>query len=502
MKTPALYLIRWMHTRRITVLLLIVLVGLQVGAEALSGPVHLIPIHGDIDPALVVFVRRSIARARRAGASAIVFDIDTFGGRVDSALQIATLIGNLDPIESIAWITGGEAGTGVSWSAGALISLSTRRIFMAPGTSMGAAAPVEIGASGTAQPASEKEVSAVRAQMAALAEKNGYPTGLALAMVDKDVELLEAVVDGRSTLLTREEVPAAEERARAEGRSFELGVVVSPAGKILSLTAGEMLRYGVSSGMAARLEDLAGTIGVQPGDITREERGPADRLVALITSSAVTTILILVGLVALYLEITTPGFGLPGTVALACFAVVFGANFLLGTVGSLELILLLVGVILLLVEIFLIPGFGVVGISGLVLLALSLVLSMQDFVVPKVAWQWDQLRRNGLVVFGGIVGAAAVLVVLAQFVPRLTPFKRLALGTTLAAEDGFTAQPLTLGSIAVGRRGTALTTLRPVGKAEFDGEVAVVQTEGEFLGAGAPVEVVEVSGNRIVVKGC
>lgn len=482
--------------------LLLLVAVLQAGAAAPAGPVHVIPIQGDIDPALVVFVRRGIERARKAGAAAIVFDIDTFGGRVDSALQIATLIGNLAPIESVAWVTGGEEGTGVSWSAGALISLSARRIYMAPGTSMGAAAPVELGASGTTTPASEKEVSAVRAQMAALAEKNGYPVGLALAMVDADVELLEAIVDGRSVLLTRDEVPAAERRAREEGRSFALGVVVSPRGKILSLTAGEMLRYGVSSGMAARIEDLAGAIGVPAQEFVRVERTAADRAVALITSSAVTGILILVGLVALYLEITTPGFGLPGTVALACFAVVFGANFLLGTVDSLELILFLVGVILLLVEVFLIPGFGVVGISGLVLLALALVLSMQDFVIPKVDWQWDLLRRNGLVVLGGIVGAAAVLMAIAQFVPRLSPFRKLALASTLDASEGFTAQPKALGELAVGRRGTALTTLRPVGKAEFDGAVMVVQTEGEFLAAGAAVEVVEVSGNRVVVKGC
>lgn len=488
-------------TRSLGALLLLVAVA-QVGAAAAVGPVHVIPIQGDIDPALVVFVRRGIDRARKAGAVAVVFDIDTFGGRVDSALQIATLIGNLDPIESVAWVTGGEEGTGVSWSAGALISLSTRRIYMAPGTSMGAAAPVELEASGGTTPASEKEVSAVRAQMAALAEKNGYPVGLALAMVDADVELLEAVVDGRSVLLTREEVPAAERRAREEGRSFELGVVVSPRGKILSLTAGEMLRYGVSSGMAARIEDLAGAIGAPVEAFVRVERTPADRAVALITSATVTAVLILVGLVALYLEITTPGFGLPGTIALACFAVVFGANFLLGTVDSLELILFLLGVILLLVEVFLIPGFGVVGISGLVLLALALVLSMQDFAVPKVDWQWDLLRRNGLVVLGGIVGAAAVLMAIAQFVPRLSPFRRLALGATLDAAEGFTAQPKALAALAVGRRGTALTTLRPVGKAEFDGTVTVVQTEGEFLEAGAAVEVVEVSGNRVVVKGC
>jgi membrane-bound serine protease (ClpP class) len=232
----------------------------------------------------------------------------------------------------------------------------------------------------------------------------------------------------------------------------------------------------------------------------RVERTAADRLVALLTATTVTTVLILAGLVALYLEITTPGFGLPGTVALACFAVVFGANVLLGTVDSLELILFLLGIILLLVEVFLIPGFGVVGISGLVLLALGLVLSMQDFVIPRLDWQWDLLRRNGLVVLGGIVGAAAVLVVLAQFVPRLSPFRRLALATTLDPAEGFAAPTGAPAGLVPGRRGTALTTLRPVGKADFDGTVTIVRTEGGFLAAGAAVEVVEVAAGGVVVR--
>ena len=150
----------------------------------------LIPIEGEIDKFQVIFLRRSIEKAKDAGVETVVFSINTFGGRVDSALQMATLIGSLDEIETIAYIPSEPESLGVSWSAGALISFSCNGIYMSPGTSIGAAAPVFQSAEGS-QAAGEKTVSAVRTQLAALAEKNGYPKGVAIAMVDKDAELVE-----------------------------------------------------------------------------------------------------------------------------------------------------------------------------------------------------------------------------------------------------------------------------------------------------------------------
>jgi len=466
------------------------------------GPAYVIPIAGDIDPARVVFVRRSIGRAKENRARIVIFDIDTFGGRVDSALQIATLIGSLDPIPTIAHVTGGSQGTGVSWSAGALISFSADRIYMAPGTSIGAAAPVQLEADGSTLAASEKEVSAVRAQMAALAEKNGYPKIVAIAMVDRDVEVVSASLDGDWMLLAREELEEAKRKAAREGRAFETGPVVSAKGKLLSLTAGEMLQYGISSGTVSGLDALLAEVADPSVRVVREEESLSDAIVSLIASPAITMILILAALVALYIEITTPGFGVPGTIALICFAVLFAGNFLLGTVESLDLILFVVGVALLLIEVFLIPGFGVVGISGLALISLSLILAMQDFLFPRFDWEWDILKRNGLVVLGSVMGATLIMVLLANLVPRLSPFKRLALSSTLSASEGYRVQSDAEVSRLIGTKGVAVTALRPSGKADIGDKVLPVVADGEFVDAGTPVEVVEVSGNRIVVRGC
>jgi membrane-bound serine protease (ClpP class) len=445
----------------------------------------------------MVLLRRGIEEAKKAKASSIVFAIDTFGGRVDSALQITTLIGSADPIPTVAYVPSTPAGTGVSWSAGALISFACDRIYMAPGTSMGAAAPVYATTEGM-QAAPEKTVSALRAQMAALAEKNGYPPGVALAMVDPDVELREVYLDGELVVATDSDMPEVRRRAANEGRRLEEGRVISPKGKLLTLTAGEAERYGVSTRTVASLEELASLLG--GGQVYQLSSNLADRIVSALTGPAVTVLLVLIGLVALYLEISTPGFGVPGTIAIICFATIFGASALLGTVGSLELILFLVGVVLLVVEIFLIPGFGVVGISGIVLMVLALVLSQQPFAWPRSSWQWDLALRNLRNIGLGFVGSLVAVFLLLRFFPALNPLRRLILGSSEQASEGYAVQGREETARLVGKKGRAVTDLRPAGKAEFDGEVLAVESDGEYVEAGSPVEVVEAAGNRILVR--
>jgi membrane-bound serine protease (ClpP class) len=463
--------------------------------------VYFIPVHGEINRSLTIFVRRSIEKAEAGGGGYIVFDVDTFGGRVDSALQITTLIGSVDSAQTIAYVTTSPESTGVSWSAGALISFSCGRIYMSPGTSMGAAAPITMGPEGQ-QAASEKVVSAVRAQMAALAEKNGYPKDIARAMVDQDIELKEVFVDGKLRAADTEEISDIEREAKKQGQVVEIGKVISASGKLLTLTAMEMEKYGVSSGTISNRQDLLDKIGVSSDNMVILEESATDRVAGAMTGPAVTGILIMIGLVALFIEITSPGFGVPGTIAIICFAVVFSSYALLGTVGSLELILFVLGLVLLILEIFVIPGFGVAGISGIALIVASLVLSMQGFVIPSFEWQKNIFRRNLFVVGAGVVSSIAAFSVLAYSLPKLRLFSHLTLETSQTADAGYTVQSPDESSLLVGKIGTAVTTLRPSGKAMFDDELMYVETEGEFAEAGVKVEIIEVSGNRIVVRKC
>ncbi|MDR2553739.1 MAG: nodulation protein NfeD [Treponema sp.] len=477
-------------------------------AASAEAAAWIIPIEGDIAPSMVTFVRREARRALDGGAQYIVFEIDTFGGRVDSALQITSFIMSIKKARTIAWVRNSENSMGVSWSAGALIALSCQEIYMARGTSMGAAAPVTAGADGKTEGAGEKTVAAVRSQIAALAEKNGYPTGIALAMVDYDVELWEVQVDGSLRVLTVQELERLEQMdPKQEGAPGEIrrAGLISPAGKLLSLTAGEAYRYGLARGIADDRETLLASLGAKN---VLEESAPSasDSVISFLVSGPVQGILILIGLIMIFLEIQSPGFGIPGTAAIVCFVLVFGASFLLGRVGSLEIILFMLGLGLLAVEIFLVPGFGFIGISGIVLIAFSLILSMQDFIIPRFEWEWGLMGRNAIVVSVGLLAAITGIAVIALLGPKTKMFDRLMLKTRIektASEGAGWQEDGGLESDyrdLAGKTGRAVTVLRPAGKAEIENEIFQVETAGVFVDAGREIKVVKVQGNTIIVR--
>jgi len=481
----------------------------------------IIPIRGDIQPSMAAFVRREARRALSQGAEYLIFEIDTFGGRVDSALQITSFITSIRNARTIAWVNSGEETLGVSWSAGALIAFACQEIFMSPGTSIGAAAPVMASPDGTADAAGEKSVAAIRTQMAALAERNGHPTGLALAMVDFDVELWEVTVDGRITALTITEL----ERLERERRSvIERGEIISPVGKLLSLTAGEAQRYGLATLVEDR-DELFTMLRVT-GEVTESVPTAADSIISLLTSGPVQALLILIGLVMIFMEVQSPGFGIPGVIAIIAFLLVFGASALLGRVGSLEILLFLLGIGLLAVEIFALPGFGIVGILGFLVIGLSLMLSMQDFVIPRFEWEWELMGRNALVVFSSLLASVMGIAVIALLGPKVRMFDRIMLKTQITGTAGgpdpdspaaraYEASRPT-GSVTssfdlamedeeviaslVGKKGTTDSILRPAGRAIIDNRTYTVEADGEFVEENMDIIVSRVRGNRIIVR--
>jgi membrane-bound serine protease (ClpP class) len=284
----------------------------------------------------------------------------------------------------------------------------------------------------------------------------------------------------------------------------ERGSVICPSGKLLSLTAGEAASYGLARGIVDSQEALFSAAGISGAAVQRSP-GTADSLVALLTSGPAQILLIIVGLVMIFLELQSPGFGFFGVTAIVAFLLVFGSNALLGTVASLEMLLFLAGLGLLAVEIFILPGFGVIGISGIILIGLSLVLSMQDFVIPTVEWEWNLLGRNVVTVAIGLIAGITGIVVIVLMSPRLHLFDLLTLKTSITGTAGGPDDPQNdadAGSytVLVGKSGHALTTLRPSGKAQIDGRAYVVETDGSFVEKGSPVTVTRVLGSRIVVE--
>ena len=261
-----------------------------------------------------------------------------------------------------------------------------------------------------------------------------------------------------------------------------------------------MLRYGISSGNPADREELFVLLELENPDVTEAEESGPDTLITVITGSALTTVLIMLGLGALYMEITSPGFGIPGTIAIIIFAVIFISNGMLGYVGSLEILLFIAGIVLLVVEIFLIPGFGAAGISGILLIAASLLLSQQGFVLPEFEWQTEILKKNLLTVGTGVFGSIIFIAVIIQLFPRVGFLNRLILKTSQLQTEGYTMQLPESAETMIGSTGKAVTTLRPSGKAVFSGETLIVETDGDFLETGTPVVIIGVDSNRIIVK--
>ncbi|MDR0448547.1 MAG: nodulation protein NfeD, partial [Treponema sp.] len=324
---------------------------------------------------------------------------------------------------------------------------------------------------------------------------------------DYDVELWEVEADGVEKVLTLQELERLESLSPGQKdapRELRRIGIVSPVGKLLSLTAGEAHQFGLTRGLADDRAELLDHLGA----VILEESVPStwDSVISFLVSGPVQGILILIGLIMIFLELQSPGFGIPGTAGIICFMLVFGSSFLLGRVGSLEIILFVLGLGLLAVEIFLIPGFGLVGISGILLIALSLIFSMQDFVIPRFEWEWTLMGRNVIVVFAGLITAITGIVIIALLGPKIKMFDRLMLKTQInqtASEgrgwlnDGGVESDYTT---LIGKTGKTVTMLRPIGKADIEDETFQVETDGSFIEPGVEIKVVKIQGNIITVR--
>lgn len=418
-----------------------------------AGPVYVVPVQGLIDNQLARYLDRALAEAEEAGAALVIFDIDTFGGLVDAADHIRKAI--LDtPIPTVAFIDRNAA------SAGALISYAADRIVMVPGASIGAATVVE-GAGGEAAP--DKYQSYMRGLMRATAEANGRDPQIAEAMVDENLEV--------------------------EG--------VSPAGQVLTLSAEEALRLDVADAILADVPEVLAALSLEPDAVVRHRATGLEQVLRFFASPVLQSILMLLMMAGLYFELQTPGVGFPGLVAALAAALFFAPHYMLGLVESWELVLFGIGVMLLLAELFVIPGFGVAGIAGVILVVGSLLASL----IGNVGFHFP----SGTAITSAVLTMAVTLVLVVAFIaslgrylPRSARFNQLVLGPELTSATGYTSAD-TVDRL-VGQTGVTLTSLRPSGAAEIGGERVDVLTAGEFIAKGMPVRVVSARGSRVVVR--
>jgi membrane-bound serine protease (ClpP class) len=423
-------------------------------AQAARPVVVIAPIEGMIDLGIAPFVQRVLRDAERDKAAAVIFEINTFGGRVDAAVLVRDALLS-SPVRSVAFINRRAI------SAGALIALAAEKIAIADGGTIGAATPVQVGAPG-APPAAveEKTVSYVRKEFRATAESRKRPMQVAEAMVDSDVE-----IDG-----------------------------LTEKGKLLTLTTDEALAQQVADFRAGSIQAVLDSLDLAGAEVQRAAVNWAEQVVRLLTNPVVASLLLSVGLLGILVEIRTPGVGLPGIAGITSLALYLGGHWIVRLAGWEELLLVLVGLVLLAVEVFVVPGFGVAGVAGIVAILSGLTLSLVGAGATTEAIG----GALGRVTLSMVVALVASLLVL-RVVTRTPLARRLVLDTDMDAKEGWKSTPEADHRL-LGAVGEAHTMLRPAGIADFAGERVDVVSDGELIEPGTPIVVTRVDGNRVVVR--
>ena len=437
----------------------------DASAPAAVGPVFVIPLHGEVGPAQFYFLRRALKEAQRANASAVVLDVDTFGGRVDSAME------EMDELLTTRIPTIAFVNT-KAISAGSLISLAAKRIYMHPNALIGASAVVGGEGEDLNATMKEKSTSMVVAKARGAAKASGHAEDIAEAFVRKESEVKrgDVTVDSKDTLLT---LNAADAAKIYDGKP--------------------LLADGIAENLAEvmKAECLTGTVrNIEPCGFVS--------VAFWITSLA--PLLLIGGIVGAYIEMKTPGFGFPGIVSLICFALFFGGHFIAGLAGWESVIIFAIGLLLVLGELFLHPGTIIPGLVGVLLMLGSLVWAMVDHWpgTPAIPSSED-LQRPMLNFVIALLGGGVFIAILAKFLPNTSIYRRLVLATASASGPAVTV-PIVNLELHPGDIGTAATTLRPSGKATFRGEHHDVVTGGDFIPIGTAVRVISVDGMRVVVE--
>jgi len=422
--------------RVVLIFLVVALLTACMSALADSDKVYVVPIEGEITPAMAAFVEKQVGLANAEGAQGILFVVSTLGGRVDAAFDIKKALLDSKVPTAVYIIDRAE-------SAGALISIAADTIIMAPGSHMGSAEPI---------PYTEKNVAAISGEFRGTAELKGRDPQIAAAMVDRSIA-----------------IPGIKEK-----------------GSLLDLTAQEALKCGYADAIAEDVDEALSHLGWTDAQVYRVKPDLKVKVAQFLTRTDVASLLLLIGMVAIIVEIFVPGFGLPGIIGIVCLGLYFGGNFLAGNTEWWAIMLFVMGLVLLAIEIA-VPGFGVFGITGIAAILAGLVFSASDPV-------------KGMISVGIALLAALIAVpILYKFFggPRL--LRKLVLTEQVVAGDSNRPTQQPQSAQLVGKTGTVITALRPAGIAEIDGVKYDVVSDGEYILPGERIKVVEAVGSKIVV---
>jgi membrane-bound serine protease (ClpP class) len=407
----------------------------------------LLKIDGIIDNGVAFYVSRGLETAKENDSEMVIIEINTFGGRVDSATEIKDAIIN-SPLKTVAYVNKRAI------SAGALIAMSCKKIIMADGSIMGAATVVD--QTGVKQ--SEKEQSYFRSEIGSTAELNGRNKDIARAMVDEDIEIDSITVKG----------------------------------KLLTLTSLEALQYGMCDTVVHSDKEMHAYLGLTQEDITTLTISMAERIVRFLTNPIISSLLITLAFLGLIFEVKTAGWGVGGTVGVIALILFFGSHYIINLADHIEIIVFIVGLILILIEVLVIPGFGVAGVLGILAVFASFFMTL----VGNDPTGKDLLNA-GATLSSSVILSIIGIFFIAKYLPESKFLNFIIVRDK--GEKGAGVKDTRFYKDLEGKTGTVTADLKLTGKVEIDGEVYQAISKSDYILSGSKIKVDKVEGNKIIV---
>ncbi|MDZ7672091.1 MAG: NfeD family protein [Halanaerobiales bacterium] len=424
---------KMLKNKILLVLIILLLFTFNLNAQDI---VYQIPIEGDIDQAMFSFFQRGFNQAEENNADIIIIKIDTYGGYVDPAIKIKDIILNSDT-KTVTFVSNR------AWSAGALIAISGEQMIMQRGSSIGAA---------ETRPNEEKYISALRKEFKSTAEARNKNPELAAAMVDVDIEI-EGIIEKE---------------------------------KLLTLTAEEAVDNNISDYMVDNTEGLYQYLNISGNQVNVLKLTTSEKFAKVVTNPYISTFLLIIGFSALIFELLVPGFGFGGTIGLISLGMFFSGYVINGIASWGIILLFLVGLLLILLEVFVVPGFGITGIGGIASILISLYFL---FPTPQIAIN---------IIATTLIATIVATYFIAKYFESSKIWSKISLGTSQTIEVGYVAS---IGNKKViGKKGITVTPLRPAGIAEIEGKRVDVVSEGGFIDKEEKIKVIDVRGSKVLVQ--
>ena len=416
--------------------------------------VLVLEIRDVIDPRMHRYVELGLREAEQSETDIVIIDMDTYGGTLTDAKEI---VDKIMAFKKPVWVFVNSDAA----SAGALISIACDSIYMSPGASIGAATVVD----GQGEKAPDKYQSYMRSIMRSTAEENGRDPKIAEGMVDEAL-----IIKG-----------------------------IKEEGKIITFSTTEALQHGFCEAKVESIEEILERNQVGNFVLEKFELGFTEKIISLVLNPFISSILILIIIAGIYFEMQTPGLGFAGLASLVALVFYLIPYYLNGLAANWEMIAFFIGLALIAVEIFVLPGFGIAGISGIVLTVGSLFLIM----VNNDVFDFQFVAMNDLLyalaaALGGTLGGMVMLLVGGSKLPDTRFFKNIALTDTQNRSEGWVSFPVS--ESVLGKKGTAETVLRPSGKVLIDGKMYDAYTRGDYIQKGQAVEVISEEGSSLKVK--